>query len=63
MLTFEEIDAKRAEAGLTRKALYEKAGLHSSTWRRTATRKTQPNTRTLQKLTTALDQLVREASA
>ncbi len=58
MVTFEEIEAKRAEAGITRKALYEAAGVHKETWRRTASRKTAPNTRTLERLTRALDELV-----
>lgn len=56
-MTFEEIEARREQHGLTRKALYDKAGLHKETWRRTATGRTEPNSRTLRKLSEALDAL------
>ncbi|CDX54523.1 hypothetical protein MPL1032_190133 [Mesorhizobium plurifarium] len=60
MLSFEEIDKRRVAAGLTRKAVYERAGLDGETWRRTAAGKTLPNTRTLTKLETALEALLTE---
>jgi predicted transcriptional regulator len=63
MHTFSEIDARRQAAGITRKELYEAAGLHKETWRRTKLGKTSPNTKTLEKLTTALEQLEQGAAA
>lgn len=63
MQTFQEIDTAREAAGLTRKALYERAGLHKETWRRTAAGKTEPNLRTLRKLKDALDELIAEKEA
>lgn len=60
MKSFEEIESIRRRAGLTRKALYERAGLHKETWRRTVRGDTAPNIRTLEKLTGALDELVKE---
>lgn len=58
MRTFDQIEALRSEHQITRKALYERAGVHKETWRRTATGKTQPNVATLQRLSTALDELI-----
>jgi ribosome-binding protein aMBF1 (putative translation factor) len=58
--SFDEIDDRRQRHGLTRKALYERAGLHKETWRRTATGRTEPNLRTLRRLSEALDALVNE---
>jgi predicted transcriptional regulator len=58
-----EIDARRAAAGITRKALYERAQVHKETWRRTIKGKTSPNTRTLVQLEKALAELVREKAA
>ncbi|OBQ59598.1 XRE family transcriptional regulator [Mesorhizobium loti] len=60
MLSFEEIDKRRAAAGLTRKAIYERAGVDGETWRRSASGETEPNTKTLRKLSAALDELTRE---
>ena len=60
MTSFEKIDERRAKAGITRKALYQAAGVNKETWRRTVKGTTSPNTRTLQKLKTALDELVDE---
>lgn len=60
MNDFVEIDAQRMRHGLTRRAVYERAGVNGETWRRTAQGRTQPNIRTLQKLRTALDELIEE---
>lgn len=60
MMTFEDIDRRRVAARLTRKAVYERAGIDGETWRRTAAGKTEPNLRTLKKLKAALDELERE---
>ena len=49
MQMFEEIDAARDAAGLTRKQVYERAGLHKETWRRLAAG-AKPNLSTLEKL-------------
>lgn len=58
MTSFEEIENSRAKAGITRKALYQTAGVNKETWRRLAQGANLPNTRTLQKLKTALDALL-----
>lgn len=55
--SIQEIDQARAAAELTRKALYEAAGIHHSTYGRNITGKTQPNTKTLEALQAALDRL------
>lgn len=58
MTSFEEIEKGRAQAGITRKALYQAAGVNKETWRRTQQGATLPNTRTLNKLKAALDALL-----
>ncbi|ESY05353.1 MULTISPECIES: hypothetical protein [unclassified Mesorhizobium] len=58
MLSFEEIDKRRAAAGLTRRAVYERAKVDGETWRRTARGETQLNVKTLTRLETALAELV-----
>lgn len=60
MVSFEEIERSRAQHGLSRKAVYQRAGLHKETWRRLDRGMTAPNTRTLAKLKTALDALIQE---
>ncbi len=60
MNDFAHIDARRAENGITRKALYERAEVDKETWRRTVKGRTSPNTRTLEKLKKALDALISE---
>lgn len=60
MNDFEEIDVRRMRHGLTRRAVYERAGVNGETWRRTAQGRTQPNIRTLQKLRDALEALISE---
>ncbi|TIV36358.1 MAG: helix-turn-helix transcriptional regulator [Mesorhizobium sp.] len=60
MTSFEEIEQGRANAGITRKALYQAAGVNKETWRRTVQGTTLPNTRTLNKLKAALDRLVQQ---
>lgn len=62
MLSFEEIDNRRSKAGLTRKAVYDRAGVDGETWRRLA-RGEGAQTRTLEKLTAALDELTKEKEA
>lgn len=59
MQMFEQIDAARDAAGLTRKQVYERAGLHKETWRRLAAG-AKPNLSTLEKLNSALEALVKE---
>lgn len=63
MVSFSEIERRRIAHGVTRKALYEGAGVHKETWRRTAQGRTAPNSRTLEKLNTALDALIAEKTA
>ena len=63
MSDFASIDAQRMRHGLTRRAVYERAGINGETWRRTAQGRTQPNIRTLQKLRAALDALIAEKDA
>lgn len=60
MISFEEIERKRAENNLTRKQVYERAGIHKETWRRLMNGTCAPNTRTLQKLSGALAALITE---
>ncbi|RWF49954.1 MAG: XRE family transcriptional regulator [Mesorhizobium sp.] len=60
MKSFSEIESRRRAAGITRKALYETAGLHKETWRRTAAGTTAPNSSTLIKLDQALKTLTGE---
>jgi predicted transcriptional regulator len=62
MTDFEEIDKRRREAGLTRLAVYRRAGVNGETWRRLARGANEPNLRTLRKLSDALDALIREGS-
>ena len=59
MQSFEEIDRRRAAAGLTRKAVYERAGLHKETWRRLVKGRLS-TVRTLHKLNAAVDGLIAE---
>jgi len=58
MTSFDDIEKSRAAAGITRKALYQAAGVNKETWRRTVQGSTLPNTRTLNKLKAALDALL-----
>jgi predicted transcriptional regulator len=57
MQSFQDIDARRSAAGLTRKAVYEAAGLHKETWRRLDKGQHEPNVATLKKLSAAIEQL------
>ena len=60
MRTFPDIDALRRKHKLTRKAVYDLAGVNGETWRRLARGSNQPVLRTLEKLNTALDALIAE---
>lgn len=60
MNSFQQIDLKRRAAGLTRKAVYERAGVDGETYRRTEKGKTSPNSRTLHKLQAAVESLIDE---
>ena len=60
MRTFEDIDRQRQNSGLTRKAVYTRAGVHKETWRRLARGDNAPNVATLQRLAAAVDQLTME---
>lgn len=57
MMSFQEIDRRRREAGLTRKAIYERAQVNGETWRRLADGRSLGTMKTLTKLAAALDQL------
>lgn len=59
MQMFEEIDSRRDASGLTRKQVYERAGVHKETWRRLAAG-AKPTVTTLEKLNMALNELIRE---
>ena len=63
MRTFPDIDALRRKHKLTRKAVYDLAGVNGETWRRLARGSNQPVLRTLEKLNTALDALIAEKTA
>jgi DNA-binding XRE family transcriptional regulator len=58
--SFSDIEARRAQHGLTRKAVYERARVHKETWRRLNQPGYTPSLRTLLKLSTALDLLIEE---
>lgn len=60
MDSFEKIDTERHLHRLTRRAVYERAGVNGATWVRLAKKRHEPNLRTLKKLRTALDALVAE---
>ncbi|APY13186.1 helix-turn-helix domain-containing protein [Brucella sp. 10RB9212] len=60
MRTFDQIEQLRKHYKITRKQLYERAGIHKETWRRTAQSKTSPNVKTLQDLSEAIDTLISE---
>lgn len=60
MRSFVEIEEQRSVHGFSRKAVYEKAGVHKETWRRLMNGTSAPNTRTLAKLSGALEELIHE---
>lgn len=60
MTSFEDIDARRRAAGLTRRAVYTRARVNGETWRRLSRSINEPNLRTLKRLTEALEQLIGE---
>ncbi len=60
MFSFDEIDKLRAANSLSRKQVYERAGIHKETWRRLMNGTSAPNTRTLEKLSRALEALISE---
>jgi len=60
MRSFHDIEERRSIHGFSRKAVYEKAGIHKETWRRLMNGTSAPNTRTLEKLAGALDDLINE---
>ncbi|WP_336071500.1 helix-turn-helix transcriptional regulator [Nitratireductor rhodophyticola] len=60
MRSFKEIDKARADNGLTRKSVYERAGLHKETWRRLSQGEVSPTLRTLEKLSAAVSALIEE---
>lgn len=60
MQSFQQIDEQRVEAGVTRKALYERAGVHKETWRRLSAGTSLGTIRTLSKLSVALKELAKE---
>lgn len=57
MENFQQIDIRRVAAKVTRKALYERAGVHKETWRRLSAGTSLGSVKTLQRLSSALDQL------
>jgi predicted transcriptional regulator len=63
MGSFEEIEAERRRLGLTRRAVYRRAGVDGETWRRTEKGITEPNVRTLRKLAEAVAALAGESGA
>lgn len=63
MTSFEDIDARRAAHGISRRAVYKRASVDGETWRRIAKGMHAPNVRTLAKLKAALDQLIQERAA
>lgn len=63
MRTFDEIERERRAAGITRKALYEAAEVHHSTYGRNAKGETgSPLASTVAKLDRALTGLIAKAS-
>lgn len=63
MNDFASIEARRQAAGITRKALYERASVHKETWRRLINGRNLPNLSTLQRLTAALEELEGERAS
>lgn len=63
MTDFQEIERRRRIAGVTREALYKRAGINGETYRRTESGRTKPNLRTLEKLEYALQALELEAAS
>lgn len=63
MTSFKDIDARRAAHGITRADVYRRAKVNGETWRRLDRGKHSPNSRTLEKLSAALDELIRERAA
>lgn len=60
MRAFDDINRLRREHGLTRRAIYLRAEVDGETWRRSEKGSTEPYMRTLRKLSSALDDLIRE---
>lgn len=58
MLTFAELDAKRLTHGLTRKQVYDAAGLDKNVWSRLTANPTACRVDTLQRIDAALDRLI-----
>lgn len=63
MMSFQEIDARRAAHGITRADVYRRAEVDGETWRRLARKLHKPNVSTLERLTKALDELIEERAA
>lgn len=60
MRTFNEIDARRTEHGLSQKAVIEAAGINKETWRRIANGTSGGTVTTLRRLDAAVDALIAE---
>lgn len=63
MRSLSEIDAARQAAGMTKKRLYMRAGIHHSTYARNLRGERKPNLSTLERLDGALDALLAEREA
>lgn len=64
MMSFEDIDRRRREAGLTRQEVYQRAQVDGETWRRLADGRSLGRVTTLKKLSAAIDELApREGEA
>lgn len=58
MLVFAELDALRRQHGLTRKQVYDAAGLDKNIWARLSARPQNCRVETLQRIRDALDGLI-----
>ncbi|WP_026782643.1 helix-turn-helix domain-containing protein [Pleomorphomonas koreensis] len=63
ILTIDEIERRRRVAGLTRRRVYETAGIASTTWMRIMRGDNSPNLSTLEKLSAAIDRLTAARAA
>jgi predicted transcriptional regulator len=63
ILDLDEIEKRRRLAGLTRRSVYEAAGIASTTWMRIMRGDHSPNLTTLRKLSEAVERLETAAGA
>lgn len=60
VMNLKNIDERRVSLGISQRDLCKRAGVHYMTYSANKNGRQMPNTRTLQKLTVALDQITSE---